>query len=268
MSNNFAAATADRAVVSPETIADYRRDGFVKIAGIITKEEANRFHDTALDMERRRDKNFVDSKIFTQMVNVWRQDPVIRDLVLDPRIASAARALAGVALRLWHDHILIKVPHTSVPTEYHQDQPYWPHENSPNSLSCWIALNDVPVERGCMSFIKGSHRRADLPIQTISDPRSLFTICPALGWDERVTAPLQAGDCTFHHGRSAHAAGANQTDEPRVGISIIFMDDGTTYRDWPHIITDPIVPKFQVGDRLEHPLFPTDEEIATGRVVL
>src|SRR5205814_5313666 len=131
-------------------------------------------------------------------------DDVLKRLTLHSNVGRAATALAGVPLRLWHDQILIKKPHNKAPTFFHQDQPYWPHRNSTHPISAWIALVDVPVERGCMTFLPGSHRRTDLPVQTLTNPRSLFDICPDLIYSPRITVPLRAGDCTFHPGRCAH----------------------------------------------------------------
>ncbi|MFD0395290.1 phytanoyl-CoA dioxygenase family protein [Streptomyces nogalater] len=46
----------------------------------------------------------------------------------------------------------------------------------------------------------------------------------------RVTVPLRAGDCTFHHARTVHSAGANSTDEPRLSTSAVYMDATAAYR--------------------------------------
>src|SRR4051794_9488620 len=105
-----------------------------------------------------------------------------------------------------------------------------------------------------MTFIPGSHRRTDLPMQNLADARSLFTIAPDLIWSRRITVPLRAGDCTFHHGRCAHMATPNHTDEPRVAHVVIFMDAAALYRTAPHVITDPL--KLQEGAPLEGELFP------------
>lgn len=243
-----------------EAIQAYRRDGVVRIRGIITPDEAAKYREAALDLSQRMKNHTaggVAEMIFTQLVNVWRDDERVKDLTLHPRIASAARQLAGVDLRLWHDQILIKQPNNQAPTEFHQDQPYWPHANSPDPISCWVALCDVPVERGCMTFIPGSHRRTDLEAQNLSDSRSLFTICPDLQWDARLTLPLRAGDCTFHHGRCAHMANANSTSDPRVAHAIIFMNATTTYAPRTphgHVVTRPL--NLSVGQRLDGEMFP------------
>jgi phytanoyl-CoA hydroxylase len=236
-----------------EQISSYRERGFVKIPGVISREEAARFREIVLDYARSHPP-IGSSSIFDQFVNCWTQDEGMKALTLHPNIAQAATALAGEPLRLWHDQVLIKQPHVSLPTEYHQDQPYWPHANGAHPISCWLALCDVPVERGCMTFLPGSHKRADLPMQNLGDGRSLFSHAPDLEWGERITQPLQAGDCTFHHGRCAHMATSNFTDEVRVAHVVIFMPRTTTYDGKPHVVTDPL--DLSVGAPLQGALFP------------
>ena len=129
-----------------------------------------------------------------------------------------------------------------------------PHAESPDPISAWIALCDVPVERGAMTFIPESHQKTDLPAQSLNDPRSLFTICPELEDWPRVTLPLKAGDCTFHHGRTAHMAAPNSTDVSRLAHVVIYMDRETRYQGAAHVVTDPL--ELKAGDRLDGPLFP------------
>lgn len=239
--------------LSPEAVDFYRTNGFVRIREIITREEAARFREAALH-HARQNQAYNDSAIFTQLVNVWRNDDEMAQLTSHPNVAVAATQLAGVPLRLWHDQILIKQPGQSKATEFHQDQPYWPHTDSTHPISCWIALCDVPVERGCMTFLPGSQRQTTLPGQRLDDSHSLFSLSPELQWYERVTVPLQAGDCTFHHGRCAHMATPNLTGEPRVAHVVIFMDENTKYSGRSHVVTDPL--KLEVGNLMDDELFP------------
>lgn len=240
--------------LSEEAVQSYRSQGFVRIPGVISKREADRYYGATLDLSERM-QAFSNRAMFTQLVNAWREDETLRELTFHPNVAAVAERLSGVALRLWHDHILIKQPHNNAPTEFHQDQPFWPHAGSPSSLSAWIALCDVPVERGCMTFLPGSHTRTDLQAQNLEDSTSLFRICPDLTWSPRVTLPLRAGDCTFHHSRTAHGATPNLTDDPRVAHIVIYMDATTTYVARPHPVTDPL--NLTEGQLLEGEFFPT-----------
>ncbi len=250
-------ATAD--TLTDETIEAYRRQGFVHIPGVISPDEVGAFRAAALDVAARQKERSMTAggkaeRVFLQLVNVWQDDETLKRLTLHPNVGAIAERLAGVPLRLWHDQVLIKQPHNNAPTEFHQDQPFWPHAHSTHPLSAWIALVDVPVERGCMTFIPGSHTRTDLAAQDLTDAHDLFTKSPDLVWEPRVTIPLRAGDCTFHHALCAHMATPNLTDEARVAHVVIFMDATTTYRAIPHPVTDPL--GLESGVLLRGDLFP------------
>jgi ectoine hydroxylase-related dioxygenase (phytanoyl-CoA dioxygenase family) len=241
--------------LSTETIEMYRRQGFVAIRGIISSEEVTQFREAALEVQNRIANYSRHNDIFTQLVNVWREDVTMSQLTLHPNVAAVAQKLAGVPLRIWHDQILIKQPHNNAPTEFHQDQPYRPHANSTHALSAWIALVDVPVERGCMTFIPGSQTKTELTSQDLSDANDLMSMCPDLVWMQRITVPLRAGDCTFHHARTAHMATPNFTNDPRVAHVVIYIDASTTYTGKKHVITDPL--ELLTGEELTGDLFPS-----------
>lgn len=249
------AAVTQAEMISDAMVEQYRSQGFIHIPNLLSPEEGARYHDAAVEAT-----HYIPNlaanipQVFNQTVNVWTQNDTIRELTLNPRIGAIAKRLAGVPLRVWHDHTLIKPPVKSKPTEFHQDGPYWPHINARHSLSVWIALVDVPVERGCMSFIPGSHQIQDLRPQDLTDSRDLLNLVPELQWQPRVTVPLRAGDCTFHHSYLAHMANPNVTEVPRVAHIIIYMDADTIYNGSGHPVTDPL--HLQVGQPLDGELFP------------
>jgi ectoine hydroxylase-related dioxygenase (phytanoyl-CoA dioxygenase family) len=229
------------------TIESYRRNGFVHIPSVLSPDQVARYRAAAAAAHDRFESYHADD-IFKQIVNLWRNDPVMAELTMNTNLAEIATALAGVPLRLWHDHLLVKKPHNKLPTEFHQDAPYWPHANSRHCLSAWIALVDVPVERGCMSFLPGSHQRHDIRAANLADATDLFAAAPDLAYSPRVTLPLRAGDCTFHTGYPAHTANSNDTDEYRYAHVVIYTDIDTTFDGKKHVVTDPL--GLSIGDRL------------------
>jgi phytanoyl-CoA hydroxylase len=253
----------ESAVTTPEnlpstTVDFFRSNGFVKVPQVISSGEVDTYREAVIEFQEQKlggSEEVRGGKVFHQFVNVWRENERLKPLTLHPNVGRIAEKLTGVPLRLWHDHILTKPPHNEAPTEFHQDQPYWPHENSPNPISAWIALVDVPVEKGCMTFIPGSFRHTDLPSQNLNDANSLFSIRPDLRWESRMTLPLQAGDCTFHHGRCAHMATPNLTEDSRYAYVVIYVDQTTTYRaSKRHIVTDPL--GIEEGALLDGEFFP------------
>ena len=236
-----------------DTVSSYRRDGFVHVPAVLTPDEVSRYRTAAERVHSQRDGLPYAGAIFKQIIQVWTFDDVLRELTLHPGIASAATQLAGIPLRIWHDQLLVKAPHNGARTEFHQDAPYWPH-SSRHCLSAWIALTDVPVERGCMTFIPGQQERHEIrPVDLTSDT-DMFAAAPDLTWKRRVTVPLRAGDATFHNGFTPHTANANDTDEYRWAQVNIYIDRDTTYTGSAHVVTDPL--GLAVGDELPDTEFP------------
>lgn len=235
-------------------IDGYRRNGFIHVPGVLSPGEVERYREAAAQAYDNLTALNADNQMFRQIVQVWKSDPVLRELTLHRGLATLATELAGMPVRLWHDQLLIKKPHNHTPTEFHQDSPYWPHANSRHQLSAWVALVDVPVERGCMTFIPGSHTRQDLRAIDLTSHTDLFSAAPDLEYQQRVTVPLRAGDCTFHNGYLAHTANANDTDEFRYAMVNIYIDAETTYDGRPHVCTDPL--GLTVGQPLPDEEFP------------
>lgn len=238
--NDTSALVLDRA-----TIDRFHADGFTVIRGLFTPAEVDRFRTASLALSSRAsdlpwDADAAYRQAFIQVLNPWRTDDTIRQMTLHPRLVAAAQQLAGRPIRLFHDHILTKEPRNGRPSEFHQDQPFWPLGRTIDAYAAWIALGDTPEEHGCMRFIPGSHRHRHLPMQYLTQKDHLFSLCPELAWSERVCVPLRAGDVTFHTGFTAHEAGANQLDHPRVAHSVIFVDAEAHYVGGGHFLTDQL----------------------------
>jgi ectoine hydroxylase-related dioxygenase (phytanoyl-CoA dioxygenase family) len=247
-------AAPDRRILSGEQVARYRADGYIHIPSVLTGDEVERYRSAAAEVYQRESGLDPDNAMFKQVVNIWQRDDTLRSLTLHPGLAELATQLAGIPLRIWHDQLLIKPPHNGAPTEFHQDAPYWPHQESRHCLSAWVALVDVPVERGCMTFIPGQQDRRDIRPIDIADARDLFEAAPDLAYLPRVTVPLRAGDVTFHNGYTPHTANANDTDDFRFAHVNIYVDRDLQYNGNHHVCTDSL--DLTVGNPLPDASFP------------
>jgi ectoine hydroxylase-related dioxygenase (phytanoyl-CoA dioxygenase family) len=167
------------------------------------------------------------SKLFTQVTNIWRISERARQIVFTRHFAHVAAELLGVpSVRLYHDQALFKPPGAGR-TPWHQDRYYWPLDTD-RSVTMWLALVDVDEQMGPMRFASGSHRLHDLGDLAISDEtdQRLEALIAQRGlpvW----SAPLRAGDATFHSGGTLHSAGANRSTRAREVLTIIYYADGT-----------------------------------------
>ena len=250
--------------ISEQMLDEYRRNGIIKVEQVISREEAARYREVTLQLLESAPKggpvNYADA--FHQYVDVWRDNDILQLLTLHPKVGAIAEQLAGIPMRLWHDHTLAKEPSKAQPTAFHQDQIKWPFVKPRHTLSAWIALQDTPVERGCMSFIVGSHEVEDLPNIGTGDQERWKVEKPDLEWWPRLTVPLKAGDCTFHNGMIMHAAGANLTEEWRVAHVVILVDREAVYSGQKHVVTDSL--GLEAGQRMPDDRFPPVEKYSVN----
>ncbi|MBA6437041.1 phytanoyl-CoA dioxygenase family protein [Streptomyces sp. GMR22] len=219
--------------MSQESVARYREQGYLHVPQVLTEAEVKEFLTAALeqlDQDEKVSWDREDGNVMDWVTYADRKSEAIRRLALHPRITAIAEQLAGQPLRMFKSEILRKGTEGSTATPIHADAPAIPYAGQPVGLTAWVALTDVPVERGCMTFIPGSHLRPDTPVTAEQARPHLFSCPPELMWDPRAIVPLRAGDCTFHHEQVMHLAGPNHTDRPRVSLATVYMDANATFR--------------------------------------
>ena len=171
---------------------------------------------------------------FQDLVN-WNRIPEFRDFVFKSRLGYyAAKLMKSNKSRLFHDHVLVKEPGSSIVTPWHQDKPYYCVDGN-QSVSFWIALDDISKE-GCLECIAGSHLSNILhkpkrfngndlyendnskEVPDINSNRKDYEI---LSWD------IKAGDAVAFDFRTLHGASENinKINRRRVFSARIVGDD-------------------------------------------
>lgn len=253
--------------ITDHQVQTYQKNGFIQINDILSQEEICELAALTDEMNSEIEKQLPPweernayQRVFLQIVNVWRRDERFRKFTFHPGLADVARRLLRVEhVRLWHDHLMTKLPgELGRATDWHQDFPYWPM-NEPGAMSIWIPMQDVDWDNGCMHFVAGSHLWQQHEVILLDSEKKvdIFDTVRDKSPEElqRVYCPLKRGSVTFHDGRTFHAAGKNLTDKPRRVLSIIYMADGVTYNGKSHPVTNDI-PVLLVGEKLEGEMFP------------
>jgi len=253
--------------LAAQAVACYRRDGHLFLPGVAAAEEVACYRPAIAEaveaVARSRDpQGRLDDygSLFTQVTNLWRLSDAVRRLVFARRFAGIAAGLLGVpAVRLYHDQALFKEP-GGQRTPWHQDHYYWPLDTDA-ALTMWLALVDVSLEMGPMTFASGSHLSPDLgplPISAETDDRLARFI------EERgfvlACSPLTAGDATFHSSRTLHSARPNLTASRREVMTVIYFADGARVKepDNPHrrVDREVFLPGLRPGEPAASPLNP------------
>ena len=170
-----------------------------------------------------------------------------------------AQLLGVKSVRLYHDQALFKPPGAER-TPWHQDRYYWPLDTE-RSVTMWLPLVDVDEAMGPMHFASGSHRSDDLGELAISEhtDQRLASIIEKRGW-RVASAPVRAGDATFHAGGTIHSAGANNSDRTREVLTVIYYAAGTRVatpaNDNQRVDLEVFLPGTKPGDEAKSELNP------------
>ncbi|MCJ1438138.1 hypothetical protein MMC27_007525 [Xylographa pallens] len=85
--------------------------------------------------------------------------PPFRAATLTPAAAAIARDLRFRDPRVLQSMVICKQPQIGGRVPPHQDSTFL-YTDPPSAVGFWIALEDATRENGCLSFARGSHRRA------------------------------------------------------------------------------------------------------------
>jgi len=217
-----------------DKINNYNDSGFVKIENVIEKDfllEVRRMIQSSVLLRKGKDeRDLKDKSQYEQSLLQcgflsWDY-PAVKDFVFAKRFAGIVSDLMKVDhVRLWHDQALFKEPGGRV-TDAHQDCSYWPVAEPQFTTIMWLALTDVPIEKGCLYFYPHTN---DPGLKEYVDIFKNPHQPDHLKESKRIFVPLKAGDATFHSGLTFHGAANNQTTEMREAMTIIYLKDGVTF---------------------------------------
>jgi ectoine hydroxylase-related dioxygenase (phytanoyl-CoA dioxygenase family) len=245
--------------LSANEVAQFRRDGCTFIPGLLDGEDLGRVRD-AFDGMTAADDYVVDEFARRLVVtrNLWRHVPGIESVVR--RLAPLAGQLMGEAeVRLIDDVALVKPArqHGGDPTNWHQDAPNFPFDRR-GFLTMWIAAEDIELDQGPLTLLRGSHRLGLLgAVDGAGDGLDLGSVLTAedrVYVGEPMTTALRAGDATVHDGSLLHSAGANRTDRPRRAWGVRFIPASTLYTGANHDTFDGL--GLEPFEPFEHENFP------------
>src|SRR5215212_1884287 len=197
------------------------------------------------------------ARVLFHALGAWRIAPGFHDLLWNPRFTVPASHLLGGAVRFWHDQLFCKPARHGGAVAWHQDYSYWTRTQPLAHITCWIGLDDSTRDNGCVHYISGSHRWADLPITGLTG--DMDAIQSVLSDEQRrqfkpVAIELKAGQASFHHPRMIHGSFANATDRQRRATVINAFRDGVqSASDAPLLEGVPPIPR---GEKMGGQFFP------------
>ena len=159
-----------------------------------------------------------------------RLDPRFEALIDDPRFVEPMRDLVGSeAVSLFTDKLNLKRPREGSRFRWHQDSPYWVFDcgHVDRLVNAMLALDPAAPENGCLSVVRGSHRRGLLPgLEGDGMLGPLFTDPRAFDASDAVPAELPAGSLLFFSPHTVHGSEPNLSDRPRRALLFTYQPAG------------------------------------------
>jgi ectoine hydroxylase-related dioxygenase (phytanoyl-CoA dioxygenase family) len=269
----FAAAKSSeewaRFKLNDEQVEFYRENGYVEGLQILNdaqvetlREELAQLMDSShakhhLFYEYHANESKDPTKVVFHALGAWRIAPGFHDLLWNPAFTAPASQLLEGGVRFWHDQLFCKPAHHGGVVAWHQDYSYWTRTEPLAHITCWIGLDDSTRDNGCVHYIPGSHRWADLPITGLTG--DMDAIQSVLSDEQKqqfkpVAIELKKGQASFHHPRMIHGSFANATDRQRRATVINAFRDGVKSASNAPLLEG--VPPIPSGEKMGGQFFP------------
>lgn len=228
-----------------EQIAQFGRDGFLPVHGVLTPLEAKALHlrledignqvvpfpEEYVQIEPRVATGEVaaDPVRFNNVRKIWnltKHDELFRVYARHPKILDVVTSLLGPNVKIYLDQTLCKPPRVGSAKPPHQDSAYWTNIDPPNVVICWMALDDATAGNGCMRFIPGSHKDGVIEHKHLEDFRVEDRL---IDYTREVAVELRAGSCSFHHSLVLHRTEPNTSPDRRIGLTVAYTSAESRY---------------------------------------
>jgi non-heme Fe2+,alpha-ketoglutarate-dependent halogenase len=151
--------------------------------------------------------------------------PWMCEIARSTAIVSAVQSLLGPDVLLFGSSCFAKDARDIRFVSWHQDSAYYgldPHEE----VTVWLALSRSSSASGCVRVLPGSHRGPDLEHEETYAADNLLARGQTLrGIDDSlaVEMPLEPGQFSIHHERTAHDSRPNTSDDRRIGLALFYI---------------------------------------------
>lgn len=154
--------------------------------------------------------------------------PSFKSVTLNERNASIVKSLGFRDPRCLQSMVICKPPEIGAAVPPHQDSTFL-YTEPPSAVGFWYALEDATKENGCLSFARGSHKRAPVRQRFVRLPEGGTGFVPNDGskfpdghdggeeeMEEEYTAEeAKAGTLVIIHGNVLHKSEKNTSNKSR-----------------------------------------------------
>ena len=209
-------------MVSQQQKQQFEEKGYLNVAGLFSKTEADTFIDHYMQLRQEGSKpgDYIGVepisndplKKFPRMIHMHRWDPVSLDWMLDKRIAETMTGLLNAEPYAVQTMLYFKPP-KSRGQALHQDQ-YYLRVQPGTCIAAWMALDACDEENGCLQVVPGSQNWPLLCTVKADTAVSFTDITVPIPKGTPVEPVIMApGDVLFFSGQVIHGSGPNRSSD-------------------------------------------------------
>jgi len=257
-------------LLSEQDVDAFQKDGVVLVRGLFADHVQTLRAGIERNMENpgpyasNNEKSGQTGRFFDDYCN-WQSIPEFEDVIRNSEAAQvAADLMKSNTVQVFHDHVLVKEPGTSMATPWHTDGPYY-FVQGKQTVSFWSPVD--PVQEATLRMVAGSHtwEKPVLPTRWVSE-ESFFA-----NEDDYMPIPdpdaegmrvlewtMEPGDAVAFNFDVLHGARGNTSTTRRRAFSLRLLGDDAHYVERPGP-TSPPFPNhgMQAGEKLRQDWFPT-----------
>ncbi len=238
-------------LVTRDMIETYQNDGVVLVKGLFANQVEQLRDGIAVNMAEpgpyasENKKEGESGRFFDDYCN-WTRIPQFREAVeQSPAAEVGADLMQSQSAQMFHDHVLVKEPGTSMATPWHQDGPYYFVEGR-QTISFWSPLD--PVKEATLRCVAGSHlwEKEVLPTRWVSEEgyfadegQYMPVPDPDAEGMRVVEFEMEPGDAVAFHYRILHGARGNTSGSRRRAFSLRLVGDDARYVERPGRTSPP-----------------------------
>ncbi|WP_203568626.1 phytanoyl-CoA dioxygenase family protein [Aestuariimicrobium ganziense] len=220
-------------MLNAEQMADYERDGFVLVKGVLTPEEAAALRQEAHDVLARINDTSDPTWGSAREAAGGRQtrlqhchdtqfhSAAFSRLLVDRRWTEVAGQTIGTPnVQLHHTKLFVKPPENGSPFPMHQDHPFFPHTHHRMGAVIFF-LDGASEEKGCLRVVPGSYKQGP---QEHLEEGSYHLSAETWPPEQAVPVPCEPGDAIFFSYLTVHSSGVNTSSEARTTWLIQYRD--------------------------------------------
>lgn len=237
-----------KAISATQTTGEqFDRDGFVVLADLVTREEAQALKAEIVNVlddvvrELREHGEEIPKQLRGGVyVGLSKRSETCRRFNRDSRLLDAVEAVIGPNILFWSDKVVFKSEEANFGTPWHQDWPYW---KGIHKVTLWLALDEIDERNGCLQFVRGSHRDTH-EHHGGSGAGAVFSAqldATAVDPARVVTVPCPIGTAVLFHDLTLHDSLPNSSHRDRYALAITYKDAAAEDLDYPAMTAAAVV---------------------------